>query len=266
MYLHPTSRKILETLAGNLTQSLMLSGPDGIGFAGAIEVIKGDREVLVIKPEKKQGDKRSLDESGAILVDTIRDLRETLRSTSGERIVVIDKADSMTIQAQNAFLKLLEEPSSRLHFVLLAHRPELFLSTITSRVQTIDLKPISSTDSAKLLDTLGVTDATKRSQLLFIGEGRPALLTKLVTDEKLFTAASELVRDSRTLLTGRNYQKIVVINRYKDKRDDAIAMLANCLKLLKISKNLDKIDPILEAIKRLEQNSAIRAQLMSIMW
>ena len=56
--------------------------------------------------------------------------------------IVIDKAHLMTKQAQNCFLKTLEEPKSRALLVLISEYPRYLLPTITSRCQTVKFYPV----------------------------------------------------------------------------------------------------------------------------
>src|SRR5919198_196631 len=72
-----------------------------------------------------------------IAVDQVRDLvdhRLALKRFEGRwRVVVVDPADAMNAQAQNAILKTLEEPPEATTLVLVASSPDLLLPTIRSR-------------------------------------------------------------------------------------------------------------------------------------
>ena len=58
------------------------------------------------------------------------------------RVVVIDDADAMTTQSQNALLKTLEEPPGSLLLLLVTARPGSLLSTIRSRCQPLRFQPL----------------------------------------------------------------------------------------------------------------------------
>jgi DNA polymerase-3 subunit delta' len=174
----------------------------------------------------------------------------------------------MAPAAQNAFLKLLEEPTEGTRFLILTHQPELMLPTVMSRSQQIDLRPITPAQSNELLDMLKVTDATKRAQLLFIAEGLPAELTRLVQDEATFTSRATLVKDARGLVTGSAYERLLLAKKYKDSRADALTLIEDALKLLKrtIATNGDaaslRMMTRFEVIhKRLSEQGNVRLQL-----
>jgi DNA polymerase-3 subunit delta' len=81
-----------------------------------------------------------------IVVDQVRDLvdrRLSLRRFEGRRrFVVIDPADAMNAQAQNALLKTLEEPPADTTLVLVASSPDALLPTIRSRCARVSFGPL----------------------------------------------------------------------------------------------------------------------------
>ncbi len=58
------------------------------------------------------------------------------------KIYIIEEADKLTVQAQNAILKTVEEPPSYGIVLLLADNPDLLLPTILSRCMVLNLKPL----------------------------------------------------------------------------------------------------------------------------
>ncbi|MCP4180673.1 MAG: hypothetical protein GY756_23170 [bacterium] len=58
---------------------------------------------------------------------------------NGRKVGIIYDADRMMIQAQNAFLKTLEEPPKNSYFILVSENPSTLLPTVISRCQTISL-------------------------------------------------------------------------------------------------------------------------------
>lgn len=66
-----------------------------------------------------------------------------IKPYSGEyKIYIIDEAEKMNVQAQNALLKTLEEPPSYAVILLLATRAEAMLQTILSRCVVLNTKPV----------------------------------------------------------------------------------------------------------------------------
>ena len=101
-------------------------------------------DLLVVSP----GD------SGTIKVDQIRDAidRSAYRPFEGRRrVVIVDEADALVIEAQNALLKTLEEPPPSSTFVLVTERPDLLLPTVRSRCQRLRFGPLSPSEIAAVL-------------------------------------------------------------------------------------------------------------------
>ncbi|MEK7497958.1 MAG: hypothetical protein AAB656_03495 [Patescibacteria group bacterium] len=77
----------------------------------------------------------------------IADLKELRKfaslSVSEKTAVVIDSIDKASIDAQNAFLKSLEEPQEKLIYVLTAKNQDFVVPTIVSRCQIIELRSMN---------------------------------------------------------------------------------------------------------------------------
>ncbi|MFZ2125525.1 MAG: hypothetical protein WA087_03485 [Candidatus Saccharimonadales bacterium] len=270
-YINPGTKKIIDSMCRRLPQSLLLFGEPGVGLSVVGNYITNYYQIkpTIILPEKDE----VIDlEKGIISVDIMRRLYgETKTIASKKRIIIVDYAERMTHQAQNAFLKLLEEPGQNTHFILLSHSTANILPTIMSRVEKVNIKPISANQSNELLDKLGVGDKTKRAQLLYIASGLPAELTRLSSDEKYFESRVIIVRDAREILSGKPYQKLLVIQRYKDNRASALTLLTDMAHILRLSvssgqsyETINKIDKILTVYQQIESNCNIRLCLAQL--
>ncbi|MBU0800803.1 MAG: DNA polymerase III subunit delta' [Alphaproteobacteria bacterium] len=91
---------------------------------------------------------------GALDVEQVRRIPPFMRMTAaqgGWRVVVVDDADTMTRSAQNAILKVLEEPPPHALLMLITHRPGLMLPTIRSRSRMVHFEPPTPEIFARLL-------------------------------------------------------------------------------------------------------------------
>lgn len=267
-YFSTVSETQLKALAANLPQSLIVAGPVGVGLSGAIRSITDELNVtpFTVLPEKNE----VIDvQNGTISVDSIRRLYELTKTIeTKKRIIVIDYAEKMGIQAQNAFLKLLEEPGLNTYFILLTHQPDRLLPTIQSRAQRIDIQPITLAQSEDLLDELGVTAAQKRTQLLFIAQGLPAELTRLATDQAYFDTRSQIVRDARTYIQGSSYERLTIAQQYKDDRPHALMLVTDAMKMLqtsarqqRVAHQIERLEVLLHTYEKIEANGNIKLQL-----
>ena len=120
---------------------------------------------------------------------TIEDVREQLLETVDlkpfqyeKKIYIIEKAETLNIQSQNALLKTLEEPPAHAVFLLLAERAEAFLPTILSRVVVMKIRPLSAETIADYLMQAGHL-AEESHILSAYAQGRIGQALELVEDE-----------------------------------------------------------------------------------
>jgi DNA polymerase-3 subunit delta' len=117
---------------------------------------------------------RPLEDKKTIGVDQVREACERLAMTSmrrGYRVAIVEPADKMTPQAQNALLKTLEEPAARTVIVLVTARPSALLATLRSRCQRVE---IARPDQGVALRWLGSTlGAPVPGRLLAVAGGAP---------------------------------------------------------------------------------------------
>lgn len=266
-YIHPATQVRLDALLADLPQSMLIAGPSGVGLTGVAEYFATSLKapLQVVLPEKD--DKIDTDK-GVITVSSIRRLYDMTKTIETEhRIIAIDYAERMSQQAQNAFLKLLEEPSVNTHFILLSHEPSRLLPTVLSRVQMLELRPITDEQSNALLDDLKITDAQKRAQLLFMATGLPAELTRLASDQGYFESRAQIVRDARQFVQGNTYDRLKLSHAYKDSRSQALLLLSDAMKMIQKavregeSELIPILDNLLKSYDLIDANGNVRLQL-----
>ncbi len=266
LFLNETTKKLVDAFVTSPKSGLLLSGPSGAGLgtlAGytAHKLVKHPSDIVTVSP----------DEKGTIPIERVRNLYvETRGVHTGKQVVVVDDVDSMSLDAQNAFLKLLEEPNDNVFFILTSHKLEALLSTVLSRVHHIPVGPISSTESQTLLRRAHVSDATMLQQMLFLANGLPAELSRLAKDPTYFAEKAAVVRQARDFLSAHLYQRLVLVSKLTD-RSEALAFVAVLAKLLEFSSKKDPavipesaVSAIEDTSKRLKGNGHTRSQLMNL--
>ncbi len=118
-----------------------------------------------------------------IKVDQVRELVAFVVQTAqlgGRKVVVIEPAEAMNLNAANALLKSLEEPSGDTVLVLVSHQPSRLLPTVKSRCQQIACPlPDQAQSQAYLATALPEADAQEREELLALACGSALLAVTL---------------------------------------------------------------------------------------
>jgi DNA polymerase III subunit delta' len=117
------------------------------------------------------------------------------------KVFIIEEAELMTIEAQNALLKTLEEPASRTLIILLTDQPNLLLPTIRSRCQMLRFGLLDGMIVQKELARRGIDHSAAAAAAVF-AEG--SLGTALVwTEDGVVERAGELVDQLGAVMAGR---------------------------------------------------------------
>lgn len=264
LVLSPTTRRLLDAYVQHPSQGVILTGAGGSGLfttarAIAENITSHTTDSMIVQP----------DEKGTITIERVRALYVETRSVrSTHFVIIIDNMDAMGHEAQNSFLKLLEEPVDNVYFVLTTHEPQLLLPTILSRVQSIEFQTISRTASESLLRKHHITEATKLQQMLFIASGLPAELVRLADDKEYFENKARYVRLARDFLTGGMYDRLALISQING-RSEALLFTATIASVLRFTSERDpdgltasQSETLETVTSRLLGNSHVRSQLM----
>ncbi len=164
---------------------------------------------------------RSDELSAFIRVEQIRDLVHFFNLTSAEggwRIAVIDAVDDLNANAENALLKLLEEPPARGLLLLVSHSPGRLLPTTRSRCRRLTLKPLAEADVAAILGArlpdLAPEDVTA---LTVLAEGSPGRAIALA--EQGGVAVYRELIDLAGTLPNLNYDQVHQLSDRLNRRD-----------------------------------------------
>ena len=227
---NPDTQQQLDALRARPAHAILLVGTKGIGLFATAKDLAGSALMEIVRPTNSKGEHDEV--NGRIHADEIRLLYvHTKGKGKNRRCYIIDNADKMNETAQNAFLKLLEEPVSGVQFILTAHSTDTLLPTVLSRLQRVTLKPLAHSQSAALLDD--VADPKIKSQIAFLAEGLPAEIVRLKTDTKYFEVHSQYMRDAQVLVAGKSYEKIIVAFNYAADRSAALELLSAAKIILK---------------------------------
>jgi DNA polymerase-3 subunit delta' len=244
--------------SGRVPQSLILSGPDGVGkrtlalaLAQALNCPKqteGDACgacPTCLRIARGQHSDVTLVERGDEASIKIRAVRDRVLESvnyrpfeAAHRVYIIDPADEMTAEAQDALLKTLEEPPSAAVIVLVTAYPDTLLPTVRSRCRRLRVGPLVEADIIRaLVGRTGVEPAVARRLAARAGGsvGRALAGQSGDFDEDRNTALALLVAAQGDAVLPRLKAATALAKHDSDRRDrDALSdRLAIVLSLLR---------------------------------
>lgn len=217
---HSITKSQVESFLGKPTHALLLEGAVGAGktflathIASRLLDIPPDGLTRypyfwVISPE-----------GSSISITQIRELKQQfVLKIPGvqtiKRVAIIEHADTMTTEAQNALLKLLEEPPNDSALILTTANKHLLLPTVVSRTSRIMVHNVSSEQLTK------ITDDTSITRLAY---GRPGLAHSMANDSE--HPLKDSIALCKKALAGSKKERLLLVNDLTTSRSVAQGFL-----------------------------------------
>lgn len=226
----------------HLPHALLLAGSDGIGkkdFANILadsllcEQVNDDGYACGhcnscnVKKSNSHPDYKYLglpEGKQQIPVQAIRELTDFLhlsRSYNGYRVVVINSADKMNINAANSLLKSLEEPPSHTVIILVVDQLSKLPITIRSRCQVLAMAKPDAKSALSWLEQQELNNPAEN--MLSLADNKPLLAVELDADDELLTLRSKFAKDLISVIQHKS--SVTTIAKDWEKMD--LTMLLN---------------------------------------
>jgi DNA polymerase-3 subunit delta' len=221
LIIHPATRATLEAAEKRPSHALLLIGPNGFGKSTLAQALA--ESLLDVRPgnlpDYPYARLITPEKSTAIGIESIRDLQHFLSlkipvsrddKRKVARLIIIEQADTMTIEAQNALLKMLEEPPADTCLILVVAQANSLLSTIRSRSQIIQLAMPDLDDLEAYFTSQSFAPADIKRAILMSG-GLPGLTRSLLDnniDHPLVLAA----QTARSLLQQTTFERLATVD------------------------------------------------------
>lgn len=202
-------------------------------------------ETLTVRP----------DEKGVIGIDRIREIKYFLLQKpiySLRRTALVDEAEKLTPYAQQAILKIAEEPPETGLIILVVSNPEVLLPTLQSRLQKIYFPRVSPDLIVKLLSEFKITKA-RATEIANLSFGRPGRAIRLANGKE------QMARSNKKTLIEKMAENP---NSLEENLTEIIAQLAE-----DPLKNHRELKAILNRLVLISEfNTNKRLQLESALW
>jgi DNA polymerase-3 subunit delta' len=253
---------------GHLNHAYLFYGPSGVGKAALSQsfaqvlsctsrdpddpsvacgvcracrnVVRGahpDVEVFSIESEARLAEKPG--RVSSLGIDTVRRLRASislLPLESSRRIMIIEDAETLPEPAQQALLKLLEEPPSSVIFLLLADEPESLLETVRSRCEGVQLRSVSTATIESMLYDTGV-EASLASEIAELSHGLSSWALSAAKDAKTLQARRDEREAARSWLSSSPYDRLVgaykLGGQFSKRRSETVRSVQSVISVLR---------------------------------
>jgi len=206
---------VKDSLTNHIAHAYIFAGPVGIGKATTareyIKYILNANEALC----KRIDNDNFLDlititkkDKNEISIDAIRSAQDFFKQTPAEgekKFIIIDSADDLNLNATNALLKILEEPTKNTYLFLISHTPHSLLATIRSRSRIIKFKPLNNQE-LKLITDL---DTTPELEDFIAGSASRAIMLKELDAVETYTKLLEYLSNNDILYFEKMANQII---------------------------------------------------------
>lgn len=213
MLLHESTNKAIQQFLQEPSHALLVSGPEGSGKGSIAAHVAA--QLLSIKEDALSQHPYTLWlAEQPVTIDAIRSAQKLMQlkvpgSNPIRRIVIAEQAQSMSIEAQNAFLKLLEEPPVDTVIILTVSSAKRLLPTIRSRTQHITVQPPSKEAAHAFFETNYQAAAIDKAY--YLSEGYVGLMQALLegdTDHPLVAA----INQAKAVLAGTPFDRLCQVD------------------------------------------------------
>lgn len=227
-----------------ISHAYLFEGMNGVGKNSLAKELA--KTLLKVDNLINSPDYISIEPEGAsIKIAQVRKLQTDvlIKPHSDYKIYVINKAEKMTVESQNALLKTLEEPPAYVIIILITSNKDSLLDTIKSRCEVIKFLPIPFIETKKYLEDRGIEER-KASILATFSRGSISKALEL-SDSADFMLMREDIQNNIQILLEKNIVEILELpskyDKYKDNIIEVLDIMINYFRdIMMLKENVGK--------------------------
>ena len=194
-----------------------------------------------------------------VKIEQIREMQRKIAEQpiiSEKKVYIINKADTMTREAQNCLLKTLEEPPEFANIILIGANEANFLSTIKSRCTIIKFNNIPDEEIKKYLEQKYELENVPES-IILASSGSIGKAEIIKDKQELYNAVDEAINNIEKMDLIDTLKKADIIYKSQEDNNEILEYINIVLfkKAKQNTKYLNCINIVEDAKKRLKANS-----------
>lgn len=227
-----------------INHAYLFEGIDGVGKSTFAKEFA--KYLLKTEHIENSPDYINIEPQGAsIKIAQIRNLQtDVIIKPHGDyKIYVINNAEKMTMESQNALLKTLEEPPIYVIIILITNNKNSLLDTIKSRCDIVKFLPIPLVELKKYLEDRGI-DEKKASMLSTFSRGSISKALELSESSDFMIMREDIQNNIQTILEKNVVEVLELPNKYDKYKDNIIEVLDITINyfrdIMMLKENIDK--------------------------
>ncbi len=239
LLLHKNTSQQINDILSKPPQAILIVGPPGSGKASLASYLAA--RLMNIEPAKLSSRPYYMliekpHDKSEIPIDSVRKIIRSLSLKSPgdnqkiNRIVNIKDAELLSEEAQNALLKIIEEPPPQTVFILSAPSADAVLPTIVSRAQRLTISPLNLTESSDFFKPTYTSRSI--SSAWSLSQGAAGLMSAILKDE-IEHPLKQAVERSKQFLKLDAYERLIFLDSLSSDEGGLEAFLDGLSRVLK---------------------------------
>lgn len=259
----------------NIANAYLFSGPEHLGkFTIALDFAKkitGDTkqkinpDIIIISPEMEE--KKGITKKKDIKIEQIRELQKELSLSSyfGKyKVAIIDDAERLTISAQNALLKTLEDTPEKTVVILVVHNIQKILPTVRSRCLQRKFGLAKKEEISALIG-----EEKNQEEMIFWSLGKAGLALEMKNNSEKLSFGKEIKNDFLKIAGGNLNDRFALAESWSKNNEESLEKLNLWLVILRENiltggkflnmnseKSLKIIEKTEETVKNIKETNA----------
>lgn len=169
-----------------------------------------------------------------ISINQVREMQHRLQLCSflaSYKFAIIEGAETLSIEAWNSLLKILEEPAGKTIIILLTTDIAALPATIVSRCQILKFLPVSQQVIYRFLLEKGA-ERGEAHYLASLANGQPGIALAAGKDKSLLEERRQQIQNIVNIQKGKIWERFQIINELFGHKDSFLAMQAKAMPIL----------------------------------